>query len=140
MRFVLDASVALAWFLPEENPANEEYAHGVLRFMRQRLAFAVVPSAWHEEVAAVLIRRRRSEDLSQRRFDDALQLIAELPIESHMNAYTVAIIVERARRYHLQGFDALYFDLAYVLGLPIAALDGGLRTAARAHGVKLFAA
>jgi len=27
-----------------------------------------------------------------------------------------------------------------VLGLPIATLDGGLRTAAKAHGVKLFAA
>jgi hypothetical protein len=36
--------------------------------------------------------------------------------------------------------DALYFDLAQVLGLPIATLDGGLRTAAKAHGVKLFAA
>ena len=57
-----------------------------------------------------------------------------------MNAYTVAIIVERARRYRVQAFDALYFDLAYVLGLPIATLDGGLRTAAKAHGVRLFAA
>ncbi len=120
MRFVLDASVTLAWFLPEENPANEAYAHGVLQFVRERHAFAVVPSAWHEELAALLVRRLRSGDLSQRKFDDALELLAQLPVESHMNAYTVPIIVECARRYHLQAFDALYFDLAYVLGLPIA--------------------
>ena len=55
-----------------------------------------------------------------------------------MNVYTVGLIAERARRFHLQAFDALYFDLAAVLGLPIATLDGGIKTACRVHGVKLF--
>ena len=77
MKFVLDASVALAWFLSDENAEAIEYANGVLKLARQEIAFAVVPSAWHEEVAAVL-------------------------------------------------------------GLPIATLDGGIKTACRVHGVKLF--
>jgi predicted nucleic acid-binding protein len=48
-------------------------------------------------------------------------------------------VVEFARRYHLQGYDALYFDLARTLGLPLATLDHGHRQAAKAHHQKVFA-
>ena len=37
------------------------------------------------------------------------------------------------------GYDALYFDLARVLGLPLGTLDHGHRQAAKSHGVKLVA-
>lgn len=47
-------------------------------------------------------------------------------------------VVDLASRYHLQGYDALYFHLARSLGLPLATLDHGHRQAARAHGVTLF--
>ena len=60
MRFVLDASVALAWFLPDEDPALEAYAHGVLNLVKADDAQCVVPTAWHEEVAQVLLKRRRA--------------------------------------------------------------------------------
>jgi len=42
------------------------------------------------------------------------------------------------KRFHLQGYDALYFNLARTLELPLATLDQGHRQAAMAHGVKLF--
>ena len=60
---------------------------------------------------------------------------AAIPLETHKETPDVGAIVDLARRYHLQAGDAIYFDLAYASELPIATLDGGLRTAARAHGV-----
>ncbi len=139
MRFVLDASVALAWLLSDENPALEAYAHRVLALVDAEVAQSVIPMAWHAEVAHVLLKRLRSKRLSVERFNDALALYQRMPLESHMNAYTVGILIERARRYHAQAIDTLYLDLASTLSLPIATIDSGLRSAAKANGVKLFA-
>ncbi len=47
-------------------------------------------------------------------------------------------VLGRAKRYHLQGYDALYFDLARGLGIPLATLDHGHRQAAKVHRVELF--
>ncbi len=54
--------------------------------------------------------------------------------------HTPRHVVELADRYHLQGYDALYFDLAHQLKLPLATLDDGRRQAAKSHGVTLFTA
>lgn len=138
MRFALDASVALAWFLPGETEAARDYALRVLEVARAELAFAVVPLLWHEEVADVLLRRRRAKALTRARFDEAIELLRTLPVETHINAYAIDILVPRAERYGLAAYDAVYFDLAAALGLPIATLDAGMRAAARRHGVALF--
>lgn len=58
----------------------------MLKLARREIAFAVAPSAWHEEVAAMLLKRLRAGRLAQGKFDDALRLFAELPIETHLNA------------------------------------------------------
>lgn len=130
--------MALAWFLPDEDPQVDEYANSVLALVRSEHVFSVVPAVWHEEVAGVLLKRLRAKRLTAGTFEEALMLFDQMPLEAHTNPYTVAIIVERARRYNLQAIDALYFDLAIALGLPIATIDGGLKTAARRFGVKLF--
>lgn len=137
MRFVLDAGVALVWFLRDEDPEIVRYAAGVLETVEQRSAQAVVPWMWHHEVAAVLLRRRRAHKLSIEAFEAALEVLGAMSIETHQQAYDVITIVERAQRYGVQVGDALYFDLASSLGLPIATVDRGLRSAARAHGVRL---
>lgn len=130
--------MALAWFLPDEDPQVDEYANSVLALVRRELVSSVVPAVWHEEVAGVLLKRLRAKRLSAGTFEEALALLEQMPLETHTNPYTAAIIIERARRYHLQAIDALYFDLAIALDLPIATVDGGLKTAARRFGVKLF--
>lgn len=88
----------------------------------------------------MLLRHLRARLLTVDVFDQALRTFRTIPLETHKEAPAVGEIVELARRYHLQAGDAIYFDLAHASGLPIATLDGGLRTAAKAHGVKLFAA
>jgi predicted nucleic acid-binding protein len=74
VRFVLDASVALAWFLPEENEAHRAYAQRVLAVAREELALATVPLLWHEELADVLLRSRRAREISAAKLDEALAL------------------------------------------------------------------
>ena len=56
----------------------------------------------------------------------------------YMNNHTLRLLIERAQRYYLQVIDALYFEIALDLGLSMATVDRGLRTAAKSHGVKLF--
>ena len=43
-----------------------------------------------------------------------------------------------ARAHNLSSYDASYLELAIRLGLPLAAQDGKLKTAAQATGVPLF--
>jgi predicted nucleic acid-binding protein len=43
-----------------------------------------------------------------------------------------------SRAHSLSAYDASYLELAIRLGLPLAALDGKLKTAAQAMGVPLF--
>ena len=88
----------------------------------------------------MLLRQLRSRSLTEDVFAEALRTFVAISLETHKQAPAVGAIVDLARRYHLQAGDAIYFDLAYASELPIATLDGGLRTAAKAHGVKLFAA
>ena len=139
MRFVLDASVALAWFLPDEQPEVARYAGSVLAYVKSHQAYCVVPQVWHAEVGGKILRRLRAKRLSQSAFDRAEAFYHGMPIETYMNSHTLRPLIERARRFHLQAIDALYFEIAFDLGLSIATVDRGLRTAARSHGVKLFA-
>jgi predicted nucleic acid-binding protein len=91
------------------------------------------------EVSAVLLRKQRARALSEPALEDAILACQKFLLETHREVPAIGEIVGIARRYHLHAFDAMYFSLAHNLGIPIATLDGGIRTAARSHGVKLFA-
>lgn len=137
MRFVLDASVALAWVLPDQDRTVSSYADAVLRALQAGGDQAIVPDVWHAEVGGVLLRRERGRLLSREAFAAALQVLELIPLETHHQPYRLRALVERAERLRLQAMDVLYFDLAVELQLPLATLDRGLRSAAKNHGVAL---
>ncbi len=134
---MLDASVALAWVLRDQDPEVTRYADAVSQALQGGEDLALVPDIWHAEVAGVLLRHQRARTLSQEAFDGALELFGSMRLETHHQPYTLGALVERAQRLRLQAIDVLYFDLASSLGLPIATVDRGLRSAAKAHGVAL---
>lgn len=134
-RFVLDASVALAWFL-DESPANRRYAGFILERVNAG-AEVFVPEHWHYEVGSVLVRTYRDHTLSRSRLDAAVALLEAMAIHTVAMGVDATTLIGLARRYHLQGYDALYFHLAVTRALPIATIEGGLRTACAAHGVEL---
>lgn len=134
-RFVLDASVALAWFL-DESSANKRYASDILDRINAG-AEVLVPEHWHYEVGSVLVRVYRDRALSRSRLGAAVALLDAMTIRTVTMGIRASTVIALAQRYHLQGYDALYFHLAVTRALPIATIEGGLRTACAAHAVEL---
>jgi len=136
IELVLDASVSLAWFL-KETPERATYAAAVNAAAADG-AVLHVPVQWGIEVGHVLLREYRRKALSKSKLRQAVEDLESFDIRTHLELYSAREVVDLAQRYHLQGYDALYFDLAHVLKLPLATLDDGHRQAARSHGVTLF--
>ncbi len=136
LELVLDASVSLAWFL-KETPDRAAYAASVSSAAADG-AILHVPLQWGIEVGHVLLREHRRKALTSARLHQALEDLDSFDIRMHLEPYTPQSIVALANKYHLQGYDALYFDLAKTLALPLATLDGGHEAAARVHGVEIF--
>lgn len=136
-RFVLDASVALRWFLSNPVPA---YARRVRRLMLDG-ARAVVPALWHLEMANGLAVAERRGIVTAADADQSLTDIESLlgqAIESNPALVSVPQAQTTARTFHLSAYDAVYLDVARHERLPLATLDDDLRTAATRAGVALI--
>jgi predicted nucleic acid-binding protein len=135
MPLVVDASVALAWALPDE---SNTYADAVLAAVeRDGLR---VPELWAREIAnglTVAYLRNRITFADENAF---LAALSRLTIESEA-ASPLKIIregTEAARRYGLTAYDAAYVDLAAREGLPLTTLDRAMRKAAEQAGITVF--
>lgn len=136
-RFVVDASVALSWFVdrpvsPYADRVKQALLHG---------ARGIVPGLWHAEMANGLIvaERRRvltASDVS-RCLTDLEMLLAHV-IETSSGFTTMRQALTVARTFQLSAYDALYLDTARGEELPLATLDLALRAAAPRAGVELF--
>jgi predicted nucleic acid-binding protein len=130
--FVLDCSVTLAWYFEDE---AEAYADTVQEALAK--APAIVPSLWALEVANVLLIGERRQRTTEARASQFITLLKSLPIHiDEGGAEHVWTDVLRLGRTHgLSTYDAAYLELALRAGLPLASLDGPLKTAALAAGV-----
>jgi len=133
--FVLDGSVTMVWGFEDE---VDDYAEAILERMPDLQAH--VPSLWPLEVANALLvgeRRRRITSAETARF---LAILGAFPItvDEQTVAHAWTDTMHLARAHNLSSYDAAYLELAIRLGLPLAALDGKLKTAAGAMGVPLF--
>jgi len=137
MRFVLDASVSLGWFL--DHPVTS-YASRV----RQLLATgsrAVVPALWHLEMANGFAGAERRGILSAADADLCLAQVEQLlgrAIESETELVTVRQACTTARTFGLSSYDAVYLEMASRTGLALATLDQPLRSAAHRAGVEIL--
>ncbi len=136
-RFVLDASVALRWFLDHPVPA---YANRVKQLLFTG-ARAVVPALWHLEMANGLRVAERRGILTvadvDRSLTDIEQLLGE-SVDSDTALISARQALNSARPFGLSAYDAVYLDLARREQLPLATLDGGLRAATSQAGVRLL--
>ena len=135
MSLVLDAALTLAWFFKDERTAGVD---AVLTQVTEN--GAVVPALWRLEVANALqmaVRRKRIDAAFR---DSALTQLSRLSISADpdTDAYAWTVILQLADRFQLTVYDAAYLELAKRRALPLATLDGDLRTAARAEGVELL--
>lgn len=133
--FVLDASVALAWVLPE---AESERCEPLFR--QASLEGAVAPILWPIEVGNVLLLMARRNKIEAEEQTRAVKRLSAVPIQldDAMARHGSSEAVRLAQAHRLTLYDALYLELAKRLGLPLASLDRDLRAAAAAEGVPLL--
>jgi predicted nucleic acid-binding protein len=132
---VLDSSATLAWFYANETTPAIRHVFDLLAN-----GGAWVPSLWRLEVANILemgVRRGRHDIVF---LHETLADLSLLPInldpETDSQAWGATARVAHGHRLTL--YDAAYLELAQRRGLPLATLDGDLRTAAIAEGVPLL--
>ena len=82
-------------------------------------------------------RRKRLDEARSQRF---IVLLEALPIviDHENSSRAFGDIMHLARAHQLSAYDAAYLELAIRRGLPLACLDGKLKTAAAAAGIVLF--
>lgn len=133
LEFVLDSSVTMAWFFPDEAaPSTDRLLDGLNIDAR-----AVVAAHWALEVTNTLLmaeRRKRSTVADSSHF---LSILDALPIETDQETVAKAgtTTLALARTHGLTLYDGAYLELAMRRSLPLATLDKELRTAARKTGV-----
>ncbi|MFZ0960656.1 MAG: type II toxin-antitoxin system VapC family toxin [Terriglobia bacterium] len=136
MPLVVDASVALAWALPDE---SSPYADAVLAVVEQE--GLRVPELWAREIAnglAVAYLRQRITSSDEKAF---LAALSHLRIEVEEASAALTVIRDgtaAALHYGLTAYDAAYVDLAARERLTLATLDAAMRKAAEQSGVTIF--
>lgn len=139
MRFVLDASVALLWLIPQTNPKGLAYADSVLSALQE--SQAVVPSLFALEIANVVTQLEAKGIVPEADSQRFIALLGQLDIETDLETMARALgdTLNLARRHKLSAYDAAYLELALRQGLPLATLDADLAKAAQRVGLSIFA-
>ena len=137
MSLVLDSSVTLAWIYADEfSQKTSEVSDLVSEFG------AWVPVIWRLEVGNNLQLSVRRGRLTPAARDEALDALTDLDIliDEETNAFAWTVSLQFAQQFRLTLYDACYLELAQRRGLPLASLDGDLRSAAKALEIDLLGA
>ena len=133
--FVLDASLALQWFLEDET--DRQYSLQVLNSIAESRAF--VPQLWFYEIGNGLLMAYRRKRITMDQMDAFLARLKALPVESALDATTELFdLPVLAQTHGLTNYDAAYLAAAIHMNLPLATADKRLRNAAVSAGVKIF--
>ncbi|MGC1187027.1 MAG: type II toxin-antitoxin system VapC family toxin [Candidatus Acidiferrales bacterium] len=133
--FVLDASLALQWFLEDE--ANRKYSLDVLASLSEKRA--VVPLLWFYEVGNGLVMAYRRGRITFDQIDGFVTRLKALPIVAiSQTPFEILELPALAKANGLTNYDAAYLFLAIRSNLPLATMDSLLRKAAAAGGVNIL--
>jgi predicted nucleic acid-binding protein len=131
MSYVLDASIAASWFLPDEQSDSAEGLIGALG-----ISPGLVPSLFWFEVRNLFVMAERRGRLHPGTALAATLKLRSLPLNDGGTGNDVSII-DIALRYGLSGYDASYVTLARSSNLPLATADRKMAAAARSEGISI---
>jgi predicted nucleic acid-binding protein len=135
-RFVLDASIVLAWCFGDENSAMAQHVGGMFK----RGDTAVAPAFFPHEVLNALLMAEKRKRISKELVRSFLDDLATLPIV--LEQFPARVVFERiqhlSREHGLTSYDAAYLDLALQNELPLATLDDELGRACKKARVRLL--
>ena len=129
MSFVIDASIAAAWLLPDEENQTAERALSLLE-----TDDAYVPDLFWHEMRNILIMAERRKRIGNDDVLACLMRLSRLPIltvasEDHLS------IIRLASKHQLSAYDAAYLSLAIAQGAALVTADTRLRKAAQDENV-----
>lgn len=132
MAFVVDASIAGAWLLPDE---ENEVAEQAMARMADEDAFA--PDLLRHEIRSILLSAGRRGRVSDDFIHSALARFRGLPLKL-LGPGDDTEVVRLSRQYRLSAYDAAYLSLALLDRMSLATLDQKLAEAARREGVSVL--
>ena len=135
MSFVLDSSLTIAWFVPDERTAPTQAL-----LDRAAEDGAVAPDFWRLEIGNALLVATRRKRLTAPQRAEALRQLVFLPIEidSEVSLHAWDHTLQLADQFGLTLYDACYLELAQRRNLPLASLDKSLRAAGRKLKIPLL--
>jgi predicted nucleic acid-binding protein len=133
--WAMDASLALAWALPDERIAAADAF-----FERIAVDDVRVPAVFWYEIAgavAVSVKRKRLALADARRL---LDVFSRLPVKTDAQTGQPSLVPlgATAQAHDLSAYDAAYLELAARRGLGLATLDDRLASAAKRAGIEVF--
>lgn len=132
MAFVADNSVVVGWFVASQASAETD-----VLLERAASEDVHVPQIWRAEFAATLLTFSHDRRLPPSRIPAILAELDQLDFVHDAEPPSTRSLIEIARRYALNAYDACYLELALRRKLPLAARDAPLRRAAERAGVSL---
>jgi predicted nucleic acid-binding protein len=108
--FVLDTSIALKWFLDDENDRN--YSLPILEAITDEYR-PIVPWLWYYEIASTLLTQVRRKRVEFEKILLYLNIIDEMVIDiDPPDSSAILQLPYLARTYNLTGYDAAFLELA----------------------------
>lgn len=133
--WVIDASVTLPWFFPDEaTPFTER----VLDALADQAIWA--PTLWVLECTNVLQSAERRRRIDARRRAEIASELADLPVRLDPAAPGFVALDRLAASHGLSAYDAAYLELALRRSLVLVSLDERLLAAAKALGHPVLSA
>lgn len=129
MRLVLDNSVTLGWFHPNQ---RSEYGEAVLAGLGRDEW--LVPAHWPLELGNGLWQLERRKRMPRERREQALDEALRLPLRVDNAPFDLRRLCDLAAQHHLTTYDAAYLDCALRHNARLATQDAALMKAARAIG------
>ncbi|KAF5883761.1 MULTISPECIES: type II toxin-antitoxin system VapC family toxin [Rhizobium] len=129
MPFVVDASVAAAWLLADEENRTAEEA---LSFLETE--DALVPDLFWHEMRNILLTAERRKRISNEDVLACLMRLTSLPLRT-VSSEDHLPILRLAGKYQLSAYDAAYLALAVAENVSLATLDARLERAASAENL-----
>lgn len=134
MALVLDSSVSLSWFFPDERTS---FTDASLELAAREECW--VPSVWRLEFPNALLVAEKKRRLTRAERLQVLDEAARLSLRVDALVHDLRQISALADQHGLSTYDAAYLELALRLAAPLITLDRDLAASAAAAGVTVHA-
>jgi predicted nucleic acid-binding protein len=126
VRIVVDASVAVKWFV------DEVHADSARRLLNDQYNLLAPDLIW-AEVANAFWKRWRRGEMSRASVDDALSQFRRAPLDTAQMAGLLTSAWEIAAQHNRSVYDTLYFALASSQTCPFVTADRKLFNSLKDH-------